>query len=74
MIPGVFSIFSGAYIAGSNIGLRAGEICICTGGAMLLLYYTVLNWSNIDKNIQIAILGTTIFTLFYGSNKMNASE
>ena len=74
MILGVFSVFSGAYIAGSNPGLRTGGISVCAGGAMLLLYYTVLNWSNIDKNVQLAILGTTFFTLFYGSTKMNASE
>lgn len=67
IILGVCSVFGGAFLAGSNKMYETGGCGVATGGSLLILYYTAMNWKRFDKNVQLAILGLSFIVMFYGS-------
>jgi len=67
---GVLSIFGGTVLASTDKKYATGGWGISTGGIMLVIYYTIVNWSLLDKNVQIGVLGTTLIALFYGSTML----
>jgi hypothetical protein len=64
---GVISIFGGALLTKIDKTYTTGGWSVSTGGMMLVIYYTIMNWNSLDKNLQVIVLGTTFAVLFYGS-------
>jgi len=70
MVLGVASILGGAYISKSDRRYAVGGWGMSLGGAMIVLYYTFVNWYMLDKWCQVIVLGGAFGALFYGSTML----
>ena len=69
-ILGVLSIAGGAYLVQNDPRYVTGGGSIALGGLFTIIYFTIYNWTNIDKTTKLVILASSFAALFYGSTKM----
>jgi hypothetical protein len=70
IVVGVLSVFGGAYLGASNPMYATGGYGVALGGLYSIIFYTMYNWQNIDKDMKVVVLGLTLAGLFYGSIKL----
>lgn len=67
IIIGVLSIFGGIFLVKYDTDYTTGGMGVTLGGVALILYYTLANWSMLNRDLQVTVLGLTFFILFFGS-------
>lgn len=69
IILGVMSIMSGGYLANCDARYAMSGRGIALGGVISIIYYTAHDWTNINKDIKVIVLGLTLAFLLYGSTQ-----
>jgi len=67
IVLGLLSLFGGAFLARYDNNYTTGGMGVALGGIFLILYYTVANWTMLNRNLQTVVLGLTFAILFIGS-------
>lgn len=70
VVLGVMSVMGGAYMVQSDPKYTTGGAGVALGGMISIIYYTTYNWSNINKDVRVIVLGLTFALLFYGSTRL----
>lgn len=70
VVLGVLSVLGGGYLVQSDPRYTTGGCGVALGGVISIIYYTTCNWSNINKDVRVIVLGLTFALLFYGSTRL----
>jgi hypothetical protein len=70
VVIGFLSVLGGAYVARLDDKYMTGGSGVAFGGLLTVIYFVIYNWTNLNKDFQIFILGLTFAGLLYGSTRM----
>ena len=70
VVLGVVSILGGSYMTQRDPKYAIGGCGVTLGGMFSVIYYTIYNWSTINKDVRIILIGLAFALLFYGSTRI----